>query len=241
MDQQTPFRYSKEELRVLSECNKESFYSRCLPFSTILGVTTYYAVKTGKLNPSIKFGATPKVFGAVVIGYLLGKISYQRVCVEKLMALPDSKLGSILRSKYAGKKALTMDIPESDKIIIGMKEDDKYDDVRKTSHMDIDTDRPHFANLDDTYRAPVDPFSSPELKEEPLPKYPPTTYEELRRRNREDYEKNRTKPYRGVLVPDEIPSAVKQNEIGSKADSWFDPPSKPNKKPTNIYGDSWDK
>lgn len=40
-------RFTNEELQVLKECNRESFYFRSLPFGTVLGTAAYYAVKGG--------------------------------------------------------------------------------------------------------------------------------------------------------------------------------------------------
>lgn len=34
-------------MRVIKECNKESFFQRCLPIGTALGISTYYGVKSG--------------------------------------------------------------------------------------------------------------------------------------------------------------------------------------------------
>lgn len=46
------YKFSQDELRVLKECNRESFYFRCLPFGTVLGSLTYLAVKKGELTKS---------------------------------------------------------------------------------------------------------------------------------------------------------------------------------------------
>jgi hypothetical protein len=40
-------RFSNEEMRVLRQCNRDSFYQRCLPLATILGVGTYFGVQSG--------------------------------------------------------------------------------------------------------------------------------------------------------------------------------------------------
>ncbi|KAA5621326.1 hypothetical protein F3G63_36060, partial [Pseudomonas aeruginosa] len=52
---------------------------------------------SGHLKPNPRFGPFPKVTLAVVVGYFLGKLSYQQACAEKLMALPGSYIGQILR------------------------------------------------------------------------------------------------------------------------------------------------
>ncbi|XP_036334533.1 OCIA domain-containing protein 1-like [Rhagoletis pomonella] len=47
------YQFSSEELKVLRECNTESFFQRSLPLSTALGVGAYLAVKSGYLQVSI--------------------------------------------------------------------------------------------------------------------------------------------------------------------------------------------
>jgi hypothetical protein len=42
-----PYRFSNEELRVLRQCNRDSFYKRCIPLASVLGIGTYYGVKSG--------------------------------------------------------------------------------------------------------------------------------------------------------------------------------------------------
>lgn len=48
---------------------------------------------------SSRFGYAPKMFGAAFVGYFTGKLSYQNVCAEKLMQLPDSPVGEVLRKR----------------------------------------------------------------------------------------------------------------------------------------------
>uniref|UniRef100_A0A069DQB5 Putative ocia domain-containing protein 1 n=1 Tax=Panstrongylus megistus TaxID=65343 RepID=A0A069DQB5_9HEMI len=246
----TPYKFSHEELRVLEQCNKESFYQRCIPLSTILGISTYYGVKTGSLLPNPRFGATPKVFGAIVVGYLLGKLSYQGKCAEKLMALPNSRLGAMLRNKRAGKhgtqqEQLETEHPDPNSLYGKVPSSDFYSDVKQKTYMEIDTDRPNVAGLDDTFRPNVDDglppgFGPTSLKDEELPPQTShtTTYEELRRKNREEYELKKTKPYRGVLSPDEVPDALEARDYNQPNDAWSKPAEK---RKTNMYGDIFEK
>lgn len=46
-NQEFQYQFTPEELRVLKECNKESFYTRCLPLGTGLGGLAYFAVQSG--------------------------------------------------------------------------------------------------------------------------------------------------------------------------------------------------
>lgn len=221
-------------MRVLQECNRESFYQRCLPFSTILGVGTFMGVKSGFFQPSAKFGPTPKVLGAVVIGYFLGKISYQAKCAEKLMAVPDSKIGAMLRSrKYGGQTdSLIMEDHELEKAVSSMPESEKYSDISAKNQLDMDLDRPLFPGLDD-YRPNFDDVRIGDDAFLPPSGSRTTSYDELRRRNREEFEQKRTKAYRGVMTPEEVPSGLKVEDQS--------PLDKKENPPMNIYGDIWGK
>jgi hypothetical protein len=233
----TPYRFSNEEMRVLQQCNSESFFQRCLPIGTFLGVTTYVGVKSGYLNANPKFGAIPKVAAAVIMGYIMGKISYQSVCAEKLMALPDSKIGAALRNKKRGgflPETLTMDGTDLDKAVSKMPSSDTYSDVNSHSFLDTESDRP-MANFDSYKASSLDETLPDEAVHLPHPSFKKgTTYDELRKRNREEFENKQTKPYRGVLSQEDIPTALKERE-----GRW--PPSQPPPPPTNLYGDVWDK
>jgi len=58
-------------------------------FSTL----THFLVKTKKLSPHRSFGSFYKVVWAAVFGNILGKISYQSRCNDKLASDPNSQLG----------------------------------------------------------------------------------------------------------------------------------------------------
>lgn len=87
------YQFSPEELKVLQQCNRDSLFQRSLPLGTTFGLAVWYAIKQGMLQPGIKFGSGPKVLAGITVGYFIGKLSYQTVCAEKLMTLPNSKLG----------------------------------------------------------------------------------------------------------------------------------------------------
>lgn len=55
-------------------------------------------------QPNKKYGAVPKIVAASVVGYFTGKLSYQNVCAEKLMQLPDSKFGQLLKERRQAAK-----------------------------------------------------------------------------------------------------------------------------------------
>ena len=59
----------------------------------------FIAYHTGFLKGSTKWGPWPKVVFGATFGYFMGKLSYQSVCAEKLMTLPNSPLAEALRQR----------------------------------------------------------------------------------------------------------------------------------------------
>lgn len=51
------------------------------------------------VQANVGFGPWPKVIGASALGYLVGKFSYMDACEERIMALPNSRLAQMLRSR----------------------------------------------------------------------------------------------------------------------------------------------
>lgn len=49
------YQFSNEELKVLQECNTESFFQRSLPLGTGLGVAAFLAVQKGYLKVGLLF------------------------------------------------------------------------------------------------------------------------------------------------------------------------------------------
>uniref|UniRef100_A0A2H1VFS5 SFRICE_001129 n=1 Tax=Spodoptera frugiperda TaxID=7108 RepID=A0A2H1VFS5_SPOFR len=96
------YEFTQEEMKALEECDTESFYQRCLPFSAILATLTYTAIKNDMLRPNPHFGSVPKMGMAIFTGYVLGRLSYLSHCDEKLRQLPPSShLGNVMRKYYA--------------------------------------------------------------------------------------------------------------------------------------------
>lgn len=182
-----PYKLSPDEMRVLKECNTESFFKRCLPFSAFLATSTYLGVKNGFLKPSVRYGPAPKVLMSVVVGYFVGKFSYQSKCAEKLMQLPNSQLGEVLRQRRRGGRQESLDSsfgPGMSFAPFGsLSSTDMYSDLNPNNSLDIDTTRPENPGLDDYHRPSLD---NPVFEEEEMPPIQKhtTTYEELRRKPR---------------------------------------------------------
>ncbi|CAH0716698.1 unnamed protein product, partial [Brenthis ino] len=209
----TPYKFSQDELRVLQECNTESFLQRSLPLGTAFGLSALFGVQKGHLKPNPRFGAIPKVTLAVIVGYFLGKLSYQQACAEKLMALPNSYIGQLLKEKKEGRTGFP---PKRTPTMFGVTSDDVYSDAGPGSSLDLDTDRPLFN--DDSFRPGSDgpAHQSPDA----VTQRPILSYEELRRKNRGEYNDARQDPYKIDPIP--VPPVTR---------------AKPQQKPTNQYGD----
>ncbi|XP_026333117.1 OCIA domain-containing protein 1-like isoform X2 [Hyposmocoma kahamanoa] len=215
---QGPYKFSPDELRVLGECNQESFFQRSLPLGTAMGLGTYFAIQQGHLKANPRFGVIPKVTLAVVMGYFIGKISYQEKCAEKLMALPGSYIGQLLRERKDGKIRGTS-LHQQAPSMFGAGPNDIYSDAGPGNSLDLDTDRPIFS--DDTYH----PDNHGSINESPPEgsARPVLSYDELRRRNRGEYSDSKQNPYR--MDPNLAPPITRQPQ----------PQQKPS---TNKYGDT---
>ncbi|XP_063634236.1 OCIA domain-containing protein 1 isoform X2 [Cydia splendana] len=222
---QGSYKFTADELRVLGQCNRESFYQRSLPLGTSLGVTTYIAIQKGYFKPNARFGAIPKISFAVLVGYFVGKLSYQEACAEKLMALPGSYIGQLLREKKQGRTGGGGNI-QSTPSMFGAGPSDIYSDAGPGSSLDLDTDRPTFS--DDSYRPDNQGGGFPSLG--PDSKRPALSYDDLRRRNRGEYTDARQDPYR--VDPNTVPPITRAAPV-------IDAPP-PASRHTNQYGDVMD-
>lgn len=232
-------------MRVLRECNRISFYQRSIPFAGILGTLTYYGVKAGHLSGNPRFGAAPKVCVAVAVGYFVGKISFQSKCAEMLMTLPNSKLAEILRQKkkgaFYGQLAPDQGFGSGLALQPFSSFTDSYSDEqvkKQTSSLDLDESRPTMSGLDDVYRPNLD---SPPIANyddlQPLETKPGVSYDELRKKNREDYYKKQqiqqTPP--PVSEPQYRPPVVRSPQPPPAPDSG----DRPSEARRNKYGDVW--
>jgi len=164
---QADYQFSAEEVKALRECNTESFFQRSLPFGTGLGLLAYFGVKNGYLQGHVKYGAVPKVVMGVILGYFVGKFSYQQKCAEKIMRLPNSHLGELLRQRRQGGGVISSITPDENlgraftlapftPSSADVYSDEAFQPTRSTS-LNLDTEsRPTMAGLDDIYRPTLD-------------------------------------------------------------------------------------
>uniref|UniRef100_T1IRH9 OCIA domain-containing protein n=1 Tax=Strigamia maritima TaxID=126957 RepID=T1IRH9_STRMM len=233
-------RLTPEEIKVLRECNRESFYFRCVPFSTVAMASVHFAVKSGYLRPNPRWGSAFKVMTAGFIGYIVGKFSYQQKCVEKIMQLPNSHLGEALRKKQerGNYDKLDIDIGESLRSAqrTGAADSSNFN-YEPVDRIGVDTDKNIvYEGLDDSMRPTLDSEST--VKDDvptPVPsRY--TTYDELRDKNRSEYDNkirdNFLKRTPEPKLPPQLPPPPPT--------VYSDPPAKPVRQKKGKYGDVWD-
>ncbi|KTG39705.1 hypothetical protein cypCar_00016649 [Cyprinus carpio] len=186
---------TEEERRVFRECNQESFWYRSLPISAISMAFTQFLIS--------------RVAG--VFGYLGGKMSYMKTCQEKFKSLENSPLGEALRQRQRQQPPVfTHKHPEmSDPNKADFELDQRNQPFSYSSDFTYSDPMPSAAQCDTQITA------EPTYIEEDVQKKH-ILYEELRSKNRENYEKPET-----LLKPS--PETI---------------PAKRGKK--NIYGDTWE-
>ncbi|XP_047435169.1 OCIA domain-containing protein 1-like [Mugil cephalus] len=221
---------TEEERRVLRECNSESLWYRSLPFSVLSMAVTQALVARGTLSVSPKFGSLPKVAFAGFFGYLVGKVSYMKTCQEKFKAMENSPVGEILRQKARMPPQYSSgpqsELSDSDSQTF----DTMFQAAEPLSPMSSQTRDYGFGYNPEPHvqMGRADDFSSPiqSYVDEDESRRKPILYEDLRLKNRENYEVTLTQKTETLLKPSPPP----QKE-----------PDRPkNEVKKNIYGDTWE-
>ncbi|XP_008315297.1 OCIA domain-containing protein 1 [Cynoglossus semilaevis] len=217
---------NEEEKRVFRECSHESFWYRSVPFSVISMAITQALVTRGSVSVSPRFGPLPKLAFAGMFGYFAGKISYMKTCHEKFKSLENSPLGEALR-KRAGSAQQYSQGHESE-----MSHPDKqsFDPMfQATSPSQIPSYSRDFDqgyNPDPSTQMSRDGISgqAKSYLEEEEPQRKSILYENLRVKNRENYEVTLTQKAEATLKP----SPEKERDRTKKEVK------------KNIYGDTWE-
>uniref|UniRef100_A0A182QAM0 OCIA domain-containing protein n=1 Tax=Anopheles farauti TaxID=69004 RepID=A0A182QAM0_9DIPT len=245
------YQFSPEELRVLRECNRESFFQRSLPLGTVMGFGAWYAVHNKYLKGSVRFGPAPKILVGVTLGYFIGKISYQSKCAEKILQLPNSRLADLMRQRRQGTTGMADKfLPDQGfgaSSMLTPFESTPTGRVRQADEsflsngsLNLYNDGPQYSGLDDSGRPTVD--STATFEEDlqlPLAPKASKSYEELRRQNREEYMKRQQQPYRPATILEDSPPIRRESMDQRRGASSMqeDSPSPPSVK--NKYGDAW--
>ncbi|XP_054719979.1 OCIA domain-containing protein 1-like [Uloborus diversus] len=239
-NQKKQLQLTPEEVRVLQECNKESFYYRCLPFAMVGMAGTFFAVRNGYLSSHPKWGPSLKMTGAAFVGWILGKFSYRKICEEKFLHVKNGQIANAIRKK----RGLTTETFDSEISSTTYQDDLSMKDDRFTYFTDkdyhsslgslnLDTDKNiQYSGLDDRERPSTD-RENQMLSEDIKPTGKIVTYDELRIKNREEYERQSRKP-----------QAPQSSSGPQRPWASVDPPKRYNEpaesSSRNVYGDSWD-
>lgn len=219
-----------EERRVFKECNDESFRYRSVPFSVVSMAITQALVARGSLSASPRFGSLPKVAFAGFCGYLAGKMSYMKTCQEKFKRLENSPLGEALRQRSGLPQQFSKD-PQSE-----MGDTDTSMQPVSTMHRSDSQSQTFAQSSEYGYGySPDHPMqveqeedlsvSDQTYMDEEEPRRKPILYEDLRLKNRENYEVTLTQKAETLMKP---PPPQREPER----------PTKEVKK--NVYGDAWE-
>ncbi|KAM4603409.1 OCIA domain-containing protein 1 isoform 1-T1 [Polymixia lowei] len=219
---------TEEERRVFRECNQESFWYRSVPLSVVSMAITQALVARGALTASSRFGSLPKVAFAGFCGYLAGKMSYMKTCQEKFKRLENSPLGEALRQR-TGLPTQSTQGPQSE---LGNPNTQSFEPMFQppespsqmpthTSDYGYSAEPPTQIDKGDDFNPPVQSYV-----EEEEPRRKPILYEDLRIKNRENYEVTLTQKAETLLKT--APEREPERSV----------PTKDAKK--NIYGDTWE-
>ncbi|XP_051940256.1 OCIA domain-containing protein 1-like [Hippocampus zosterae] len=215
---------TEEEKRVFRECNNESFWYRSVPFSVVSMAITQALVARGSLSVSPRFGSLPKVAFAGFCGYMAGKMSYMKTCQEKFKRLDNSPLGEALRQRTG----LSPQLPKGAPSELSDPDSQSFDAMFQPGETPLSTtelaygfnpEAPTASRRSDDFNGPAQSY-----EEGNEPKRKSILYEDLRLKNRENYEVTLTQKAESLLKT----SPEKEPER----------PTKSAKK--NIYGDTWE-
>lgn len=218
---------TEEERRVFRECNQESFMYRSVPFAVVSMAVTQALVARGILSASPRFGSLTKVGFAGFCGYLAGKMSYMKTCQEKFKRLQNSPLGDAIRER-SGLPQYSKG-PQSE-----MSDTDASMQSLGTMFQTETHNQSPAPNRDYGYGYTPDPpiqveqedlsVSDQSYMDNDEPRRKPILYEDLRLKNRENYEVTLTQKAETLMKP------PPQRE-----------PERPMKQvKKNIYGDAWE-
>uniref|UniRef100_A0A8C2CP79 OCIA domain-containing protein 1 n=1 Tax=Cyprinus carpio TaxID=7962 RepID=A0A8C2CP79_CYPCA len=219
---------NEEERRVFRECNSESFWYRSLPFSAIAIAATQVMVLRGILTPSPRFGSLPKVAFAGMLGYISGKMSYMRVCEEKFRKLENSPLGeSEFEDSNPSESQQSGSESASQRTAEGSSMPESYssytsDYTYSRPSQSYDT-TPFSSGFSDSGPVNIrgDISQAPLYPDEDVPKKKPVLYEDLRSKNRENYEVTLTQNAETLLKPQRVvPVAKKEVKKNKYGDAW---------------------
>ncbi|CDW57147.1 OCIA domain containing protein [Trichuris trichiura] len=233
-DSMTPPRLSFEELAVLRECARESFFYRCVPLAAASCLALKYLQVAGVIKAHPVYGLSLKYAAAVGIGYLIGKLSYVQECQKKILSrLPSSNLAQALLRKGGGQfprvGAFMMQGPNNALPV---------DSEVSTATSQQSTDDYSFYNPDFSMTKPADDSEEGQEKRGAKGR---TNYDDLRMANRRDflqsYAQSGMPGKSDVFQPSVHPEKDRQGGAGFRGLKQEGEPPLQQKHPSGKYGD----
>ncbi|XP_058790771.1 OCIA domain-containing protein 1 [Phymastichus coffea] len=219
-----PLVLTPEEIRVLEDCGREGVIKRAIPLGVIFGIGGMMGAKAGPLMSS-KYGLKPAVIGLGVIGYFIGRISYSKLCFNRVLQVPDGNL----RKFYDQKRSRGEYVDPAENYYATVEP--KYEPNLSGQITNSDIDIPSINSFDTT---PSDYYSENTDAPKDAPPQNYTSYDDLRRQNREEYSKKMYSDTVRRTYPQEAP--VRRPPPPP-------PQAQPLEQPRGIktkYGDIWD-
>jgi hypothetical protein len=89
-----PAQLTRDETRILNECDRESLFYRSLPLGILTFGATQYAMSKNYITTKAKW---LKLGVGLFAGYIIGKMSYASACKKKILTqIPDSSLARMI-------------------------------------------------------------------------------------------------------------------------------------------------
>ncbi|KAM9450059.1 OCIA domain-containing protein 1 [Clarias gariepinus] len=206
---------TEEERRVFKQCDTESFWYRSVPFSVGGMALTQLLITKGKLTSSPRFGSLPKVLFAGMCGYFAGKMSYMKTCQQKFYSLENSPIGDALRQRHRHQQRPPQRFAAPQSELSEDAPSPQFEAFQSESLSESPSSPPDFSYSDTA------PLTQPlnlhthalRDEEEEEVKRKPILYEDLRNKNRENYDITRSQK----IVRDTPKKDVKKNKYG---DTW---------------------
>jgi len=198
---------TREEIAVLKECNRESFWFRCLPLGLTFIATTQLLVMRGVLKPHPKYGALFKNMGAGLAGFFIGRISYQGKCREKILRLENSPLADTVRKSRSW----------ADNFGVASRQDEDSQvadhaahsvDSKKSRLTESDGAQREYRGLEENQRPSMDKETYVRLSDQTGKESQRFSYDQLRSQNRAEYNQKITKERQGGDTAERTSDAV---------------------------------
>jgi hypothetical protein len=235
--QQRRIQLTAEERQVLKECNSESFWFRCLPLGITFIATTQFLVMRGIMKPNPRFGALFKNLGAGLAAFVIGKMSYQSKCREKILKLENSALADSLRKARRWPDQITDSSSDDGEVYVGGAESDAPSKLRKRRNI-AESDGGHVEQkgLDENLKPSMDRENYGRMSDANKDQMLKLSYDQLRSQNRGEYNlRANSKP--GAERPDDHAGHSDHGQVGRRqADSSTTSPPRTSSK-RNQYGD----